>query len=118
MLAGILTESKADVLVAAAGSLPLKELLPKCLNLRQVIWVVERTSRHMDWKEVGEGKGGKAEITVWHDVIEGNHAPSELPVNVPEGSAANIVMVTEDTWSAMDSYELTEFTQAVHHTHP
>lgn len=114
-LAGILTETKADILVAGAGSLSLKDLLPKCPNLKQVIWVVERTSRHMDWNEVGEGEGGKAEIAVWHDIIDEKQTSSELPSDVPEGSVANVVMVTEDAWSAMDSYELTEFTQAVSH---
>ena len=111
-------ETKADILVAGAGSLPLKELLQNYPNLKQVIWVVERTSRHMDWNEVGEGEGGKAEIAVWHDIIDEKQAPSELPVDAPENTPANVVMVTEDAWSAMDSYELTEFTQAVRHTHP
>lgn len=70
----------------------------------------------MDWNEVGEGEGGKAEIAVWHDIIDEKQTSSELPVDVPGGGVANIVMVTEDAWSAMDSYELTEFTQAVRHT--
>ncbi len=111
-LAGILMESKADILIAGAGSLPLKELLPKYPHLKQVIWVVERTSRHMDWNEVGEGEGGKADIAVWHDIIDEKQASSELPGDL-EGSATNILMVTEDASSAMDSYEITEFTQAV-----
>ncbi|CAD6576876.1 MAG: hypothetical protein ASARMPRED_007928 [Alectoria sarmentosa] len=111
-LAGILVETKADILVAGAGSLPLKELLPKYPNLKQVIWVVERTSRHMDWNEVAEGEGGKADIAVWHDIIDKGQASSELPDDVPGGTVTNVVMVTEDAWSAMDSYELTEFTQA------
>ena len=112
-LAGILTETKADILVAGAGSLPLKDLLQKYAQLKQVIWVVERTSRHMDWNEVGEGEGGKAEIAVWHNIIDEKQTSSELPDNPPEDTGTNIVMVTEDAWSAMDSYELTEFTQAV-----
>lgn len=106
-------ETKSDILVAGAGSLPLRELLPKYPNLKQVIWVVERSSRHMDWNEVGEGEGGKAEIAVWHDIIDERQASSELPGDVPGGTVSNVVMVTEDAWSAMDSYELTEFTQAV-----
>ena len=117
-LAGILAETKADILVAGAGSLPLKELLQKYPHLRQVIWVVERTSRHIDWNEVGEGEGGKAEIAVWHNIIEEKQASSELPSDVAEGDLTNVIMVTEDAWSAMDSYELTEFTQAVRHTLP
>ena len=116
-LAGILVETKADILVAGAGSLPLQELLQKYPSLKQVIWVVERTSRHMDWNEVGEGEGGKAEIAVWHDIIDEKQTSSELPGDIPEGTVTNVVMVTKDEWSAMDSYELTEFTQAVRHSH-
>ena len=111
-------ESKADTLVAGAGSLPLKDLLPKYPSLKQVIWVVERTSRHMDWNEVGEGERGKVEIAVWHDIIDEKQTSSELPDDIPEGPATNVVMVTEDAWSAMDSFDLTEFTQAVRHTFP
>ena len=80
--------------------------------------MVERTSRHIDWNEVGEGEGGMAEIAVWHNIIEEKQATSELPGDVPEGNATNVVIVTEDAWSAMDSYELTEFTPTVRHTHP
>lgn len=109
-------ETRSDILVAGAGSLPLKELLPKYPNLKQVIWVVERNSRHMDWNEVGEGEGGKAEIAVWHDIIDEKQHPSELPGDVPGDALSNVVMVTEDAWSAMDSYELTEFTQAARHS--
>ena len=117
-LAGIPVETKADILVASAGTLPLKELLPKYPNLKQVIWVVERTSRHMDWNEVGEGEGGIAEVAVWHDIIDEKQTSSELPSEIPGGTTTNVVMVTEDAWSAMDSYELSEFTQAVRHTDP
>ena len=67
----------------------------------------------MDWNEVGEGEGGKADIAVWHNIIDKKQASSELPSDIPEGSVTNVVVVTEDAWSAVDSYELTEFTQAV-----
>ena len=80
--------------------------------------MVERTSRHIDWNEVGEGEGGKAEIAVWHNIIEEKQASAELPGDIPEGNSNSVVMVTEDAWSAMDSYELTEFTQAVRHILP
>lgn len=113
-LAGMLTETKADVLIAPAGALPLKELLHKYPGLKQVIWVVERTSRHMDWNEVPEGIGGKADIAVWHDIIDDRASgSSELPTEVPGGSPPNLVMVEEDSMSAFDSFEVVEFTQKV-----
>ena len=51
-------------------------------------------------------------------VIDEKPTSSELPDEVPEDAVTNVVMVTEDAWSAMDSYELTEFTQAVRLAHP
>ncbi|KAL6722350.1 hypothetical protein ACLMJK_001457 [Lecanora helva] len=111
-LAGILTETKADVLVAGAGAVPLNELLRKYPNLKQVVWVVARTSRHMDWNEVPEGEGGKADIAVWHDIIdEKSSAFTDLPKDIPSGELPNVVMVAEDSMSALDSYEIVELTQ-------
>lgn len=110
----MLAETKADVLVAPAGALPLKALVRKYAGLKQVIWVVERTSRHMDWNEVPEGEGGKAEIAVWHDIVEDKASASlELPTEIPGGSLPNVVMVEEDSMSALDSFEVVEFTQKV-----
>ncbi len=114
-LAGILTESKADILVAGAGAVPLNELLSKYPSLKQVIWVVERTSRHMDWNEVPEGEGGKADIAVWHDIIdEKGPFSGELPKETPGNTLPNIVMVVEDAMSAFDSYDIVQFSQKVH----
>lgn len=113
-LAGILTETKADVLVVGAGAVPLNDLLRKYPSLKQVIWVVERTRSHMEWNEVPEGEGGKADIAVWHDIIdEKTSTPSELPIEIPGDKLPNIVTVAEDSISAFDSYEIVEFTQKV-----
>ena len=111
-LAGILTETRAEVLIAGAGALPLNELLQKYRSLKQVIWVVERTSRHMDWNEVPEGVGGKADIAVWHDIIdEKASTPAELPAEISGGAVPDVLCVVEDGMSALDSYEIVTFTQ-------
>ena len=110
----MLAESKADVLVAPAGAVPLKRLLRKYPGLKQVVWVVERTSRHMDWNEVPEGEGGKADIAVWNDIIDDKaSASSELPTEIPGGNLPNLLTVEEDSMSAFDSFEIVEFTQKV-----
>ena len=94
--------------------MPLKDLLRKYPSLKQMIWVVERTSRHMDWNEVPEGEGGKAEIAVWHDIVdEKSPASSELPTELPGGILPNVTAVVEDGMSALDSYEIVEYTQEV-----
>ena len=101
-------------MVAGAGTVPLNELLPKYAGLKQVMWVVERTSRHMDWNEIPEGAGGKADVTVWHDVIdEKAFSSSDLPTEIPGGTAPDVLFVIEDAMSAFDTYEIVSFSQKV-----
>lgn len=66
----LLRQTNADTLVVAAGSLPLAEVAQKYKGLDQVVWVVEKTSRHVDWSEVPEGVGGSIAVSVWHDLVE------------------------------------------------
>ena len=109
-LSGILKTSNADVLVTAAGSVPLQELLEQHPGLKQVIWVVERTSRHLDWNEVPEGVGGKAEIAVWHDNIEERKSSvsADLPTDDAEKPPPNLIFISQGK-----NYELVEFTHEV-----
>lgn len=39
-------------------------------SVKQLIWVVEKTSRHMDWTEVPEGLGGSIDVSVWHELVQ------------------------------------------------
>jgi hypothetical protein len=72
----ILKSTKADSLVAAAGSLPLEFVTEGYPSLKHLIWVVEKTSRHMDWTEVPEGLGGSIDVTVWHELVHDADLPS------------------------------------------
>lgn len=114
-LAKILKETQADVLVAAAGAIPLEELLSHYANLKQVIWVAERSSRHMEWNEVPEGVGGKADIAVWHDVIDekADSASSDPPANASDNTTPSVIAIWQGSANALENYELVEFTQAV-----
>ena len=101
-------------MIASAGSLPLERLLQLYPGLKHVIWVAERSSRHMEWNEVPEGVGGRAEIAVWHEVVEEKRssALAELP---PRNSDAVTPSVITTSISAHnpEKHELIEFTQAV-----
>lgn len=92
-LADILKKTQADVLVAAAGTISLKELVTLYPGLKLVIWVVERSSRHIDWNEVPEGIGGKADVSAWHDIVEKKDSALELPSDLPSNSISDIVVV-------------------------
>ncbi|KAL8840765.1 MAG: hypothetical protein Q9176_003611 [Flavoplaca citrina] len=106
-LNGILKTSHADTLVTAAGSVPLQELLEHYSGLKQVVWVVEPTSRHMDWNEVPEGVGGKAEIAVWHDIIEERKSSvsANLPTDDSEKPPPDLIFISQGK-----NYELVELT--------
>ena len=69
-LTNILSESKADSLIAETGRLELDTVAKSCPNLLHVLWVTNEGSRHMGWNEVPEGIGGKVEISVWHELVE------------------------------------------------
>ena len=117
-LATILKRTNADALVAGAGSVPMIDLLMQYDGLKQVVWVVARTSRHLDWNEVSEGEGGKAEISTWHEVIDeqGSSGSSELPALDPTSQAPNVILVSEPT-ERLNDYEIVEFTQKVSLSH-
>lgn len=78
-----------------------------------MIWVVEKTSRHMDWNEVPEGVGGTPEITVWHDIIEEKASTSDLPSETPGGAPPNIITIHKKSRSKKEELEIVEFTQKV-----
>lgn len=70
VLVDLLTQTGADALVAGAGSVPLSDIIRGAPGLRQIVWTVEKTSRHMDWSEVPEGIGGKIDVSVWHELVQ------------------------------------------------
>ncbi|KAL8772844.1 MAG: hypothetical protein Q9209_002189 [Squamulea sp. 1 TL-2023] len=109
-LGDMLKTTHADTLIAAAGSIPLRGLLAQHPGLKQVIWVVERTSRHMDWNEVPEGVGGNAEIAVWHDIIEERKAlaSAELLADNAEKPPSSIITISQD--ASRKVFEVVEFT--------
>ena len=114
-LADILSQTQADVLLAAAGTLPLKELVKHYTGLKHLVWVVERSSRHMDWNEVPEGFGGKANVVAWHDIIDQkeNSASSEIPSHVSLSTQPDIITIYEYQKDNSDRYDVVSFTQKV-----
>ena len=114
-MAKVLEESNADTFITQAGSVPLADLLDSAPSIKHVIWVVARTSRHLDWNEVPEGVGGKAEVSVWHDVIEekSQSASNDLTA-LPSGNALqNVIFVSKDSVVTPDGLAIIEFTQKV-----
>ena len=76
----ILEKTKPDILIAAAGGLPIAELLEGYKRLKQIIWVADGESRHMDWGDVPTQIGEKVGISVWQDVIEDRIATADASI--------------------------------------
>lgn len=112
-LVAMLRNTKVDGLIAEAGSLPLDFVSKEVQKLRQVVWVVEKTSRHVDWNEVPEGFGGKIDVSVWHELVEDvkGSATPELPQHVEGYTPPNIITIWQDKIGGDGN--ITEFTQAV-----
>ncbi|KAH0556129.1 hypothetical protein GP486_005936 [Trichoglossum hirsutum] len=103
--------TKPDFLMSAAGGLPLTEVVRFYGGLKQVVWVVEEGSRHMDWNEVPEGIGGQAGVGVWHEIVEEKKATvgSTIPDNAENETLKNLITI----WHGRkdDVGEVVEFTQ-------
>jgi hypothetical protein len=78
-----LLKSKADTVVAAVGSFPFDVITKSYPALRQLIWVVDEGSKHMDWNEIPTGTGGAVNVSTWQDIIQDQdaNAGSELPLS-------------------------------------
>ena len=104
----LLQESGADSLIANAGSLPLSDLCRVVPSLEQIVWVVEKTSRHMDWSGTPEEAEGRVTVRVWHDLVQESQGSAELPAGVVPGNVSMVWMAKQGVPT-----EIVEFTQKV-----
>ncbi|KAI9847906.1 MAG: hypothetical protein M1837_001423 [Sclerophora amabilis] len=110
-IAEFLQKTQPDFLVAAAGVFPLSDLVEQYAGLKEIIWVVEQGSRHMDWNENVGNSRGSLEVSVWHNVVEENEraAVNELPSGQPSDESTNLVTIWQK--EKHDSGEIIEFSQ-------
>lgn len=103
----LLHKSKADTVVAAVGSFPFDVITKSYPALKQLIWVVDEGSKHMDWNEVPTGTGGAVNVSTWQDIIQDqdHSAGAELPPVDRKGELKNVLAF----WP---NGELVEYTQA------
>lgn len=110
VLIELLIRTGADSLIAQAGSVPLDDVSKGVSGLRQVIWTVEKTSRHMDWNEVPEGIGGDLDVSVWHQLVQDQRsADPKLPADTVK--APGVVFLWQQ--GVRKSAEIVEFSQNV-----
>ena len=110
----LLKATNAGSLICAAGNLPLDDLSQACPDVRLVTWVVEKTSRHMDWNGVPDSAKGRLSVGVWHDVVEENinTASSDLPSNDSGDAPGEIISVWQNINDLSKTPTITTFTHA------
>jgi hypothetical protein len=109
----LLEQTQAQCVIATAGSLPLAGLTERVSSLRQVIWVADSGSKHMDWEGSPENETkGKLDVAVWHNLVaETSSTSSELPKNDETIVPGNLIFLWQK--SINSPAEVVEFTQKV-----
>ncbi|KAK4544229.1 hypothetical protein LTR36_004439 [Oleoguttula mirabilis] len=104
----------ADALICAAGNLPLDAVAKHCQNLHLLTWVVEKTSRHMDWNGVPDAAHDRLSVSVWHDIIaeQKTSASAALPTNEQGAKPGDLITVTQPSNNPQAKPEIVTFTQA------
>ncbi|AEO62869.1 f2299bbb-f8e9-4439-9750-8cad230db242 [Thermothielavioides terrestris] len=77
----MLRRSAADTVVTAPGSFPFDLVVKNYPSLRQLIWVVDEGSKHLDWNEVPQGTGGSVNVSTWQDIV--NDSPVDAGKALP-----------------------------------
>ncbi|CAI6100241.1 unnamed protein product [Clonostachys chloroleuca] len=80
-LVSMLRRSAVDTVVTAPGAFPFDTVVAAYPALRQLIWVVDEGSSHLDWNEVPEGTGGSVNVATWQDIV--NDAPADAGRELP-----------------------------------
>lgn len=65
-----LKSTKADTVIAAAGSFPIDAVRKDCHAVKYFIWVLDEGNEHMDWKEVSPELKESIIVTTWQDIIQ------------------------------------------------
>ncbi|KAI1821570.1 hypothetical protein F4861DRAFT_453446 [Xylaria intraflava] len=107
----MLQQSGADTVVTSPGAFPFDNVVKSYPALRQLIWVVDEGSKHLDWNEVPKGTGSKVNVSTWQDILNDNPqtAGTELPSSDNQVAAPDVVMFWTLNSSSVE--EMVRFTQ-------
>lgn len=106
-ISSYLHKSKSDTVVAAVGSFSFDVITKGYPDLRQIIWVVDEGSRHMDWNEVPNGTGGRVNVSTWSEIVS-----DQEPTTGTELPAVDKSSTPKKVLAFWPSGELVEFTHA------
>ncbi|OAA67660.1 AMP-dependent synthetase/ligase [Cordyceps fumosorosea ARSEF 2679] len=118
-LVSMLRRAAVDTVITATGEFPLDAVVKAYPGLRQLIWVVDRGSAHMDWNEVPEGIGGSVSVATWQDIVRdaaadaGRELPAAPAADSEATSAVGDVVTFWQSGKPNDQQqEMVRFTQA------
>lgn len=108
LLLELLKEANAPIVIATAGTLPLASIDTHCKDIKEVIWVVEDTSRHMDFEDADDNVA----TLHWHDLIaqQSGSTSNEVPKDAP-GAGVAVQDVVTMSRKSRDFGEKIAFTQ-------
>lgn len=108
----MLRRSAADTVVTLPGSFPFDSVVKNYPALRQLIWVVDDGSKHMDWNEVPKGMGGSVNVATWQDIVNDHpvDAGKELPPLDGQSEPRDVTIFWQSKPGTME--EMVRFTSA------
>lgn len=111
-LISMLRRSAVDTVVTVPGAFPFDTVVKAYPALRQLIWVVDEGTRHMDWNEIPEGTGGSVNVATWQDIV--NDAPAAAGAELPPPDTANVPQDVVAFWQTKPGQmeEMVRFSQA------
>lgn len=68
-LISMLRRAEVDTVITASGHFPFDKVVKSYPSLKQLVWVVDEGSSHLDWNEVPEGMGGAVNVTTWREIL-------------------------------------------------
>jgi hypothetical protein len=108
----MLRRSAVDTVITAPGSFPFDHVVKSYPSLRQLIWVVDEGSAHMDWNEVPQGTGSSVNVSTWQDIV--NEPPvdagKELPPVAGQKEPRDVTIFWQSKPGTME--EMVRFTSA------
>jgi hypothetical protein len=108
----MLRRSAADAVVTVPGAFPFDSVVKSYPALRQLIWVVDEGSKHMDWNEVPKGMGGSVNVSTWQEIVheQPQDAGKELPPLEGQKEPRDVTVFWESKPGVME--EMVRFTAA------
>lgn len=108
----MLRRSAADTVITVPGAFPFDSVVRGYPALRQLVWVVDEGSSHMDWNEVPKGMGGSVNVSTWQEIVheQPQDAGKDLPPLEGQKEPRDITVFWESEPGVME--EMVRFTAA------